>query len=122
MLKPNEKFADSIADASAAEYVDWNHVPDVRKLAVPHQLVRVRHTGQPIPNPQVLVDRYGQGHTFQPGQTKELDLLVSQIERLRELRRPGRMIDAMVQEGEIYQMKRVEAPLHPLIIEDLSQP
>src|SRR5262245_41451066 len=95
-----------------------NHVPDVRKLAAPHQLVRVRHTGEPIPNPQVLADRYGQGHTFQPGQTKELDLLVSQIERLRELRRPGRVIDAMMQEGELYQMKRVEAPLHPLIIED----
>ena len=122
MLKPNEKFAVGMADASAAEYVDWNHVPDVRKLAVPHQLVLVQHTGQPIPNPQTIVDRYGQGHTFQPGESKELDLTCDMIESLRELRRPGRMIDAMVQEGEIYQMKRVEAPLHPLIIEDLSQP
>jgi len=70
MIKPDEKFAGSIADASAAE----------------------------------------------------LDLTCEMIDSLRELRRPGRMIDAMVQEGEIYQMKRVEAPLHPLIIEDIPQP
>ena len=121
-MEPNEKFAGSIAEASAAEYVNWNYVPDVRKLAVPHQLVRVRHTGQPIPNPQTIVDRHGQSHTLQPGESKELDLTCDMIESLRELRRPGRMIDAMVQEGEIYQMKRVEAPLHPLIIEDIPQP
>ena len=44
------------------------------------------------------------------------------IESLRELRRPGRNIQKFVQEGEIYEMRMVEAPLHPLIIEDLSQP
>jgi len=97
-------------------------IVNVAKLAMPHQLVKVRHTGKPIPNRQVLVDRYGKPHTFQPGEVKEVDLLVSQIEHLRELRRPGRMIEAVTQNGEDYSMKTVEAPLHPLLIEDISQP
>jgi hypothetical protein len=115
---PNEKLARDLKDAPI-QYSTFSPVVDMRKLALPHQLVSVRHTGEPIPNPQLVVDRYQQGHLLQPGEVKELDLLVSQIERFRELRRPGRMIEAVVQEGEIYQMKRVEAPLHPIMIEDL---
>src|SRR5262245_25701909 len=118
---PNEKLARDLKDAPI-EYTNWFTVADARKLALPHQLVRVRHTGAPIPNPQLIVDRYERGHLLHPGEMKELDLLVIQIERLRELRRPGRMIDAMVQEKEIYMVKTIEAPLHPLIIEDIPQP
>ena len=51
----------------------------------------------------------------------ELDLLTDMIERFRELRRPGRMIEAMVQEKEIYQIKKVEAPLHPIVIEGITE-
>src|SRR5262249_27049979 len=94
---------------------------DIRRLALPHQLVKVRHTGVPIPNPQVIIDREGQAHKLLPGETKELDLLVSQIEQLREWRRPGRMIDLATQVGEDYSFKKREAPLHPLIIEDLPR-
>ena len=119
-IVPNEKLVRDLKDAPI-EYTNWFTVADARKLALPHQLVRVRHTGEPIPNPQLVVDRYERGHLLQPGQVKEVDLLVSQIERLRELRRPGRMVRGVVQEGEIYQMKRTEAPLHPLIIEDIPQ-
>ena len=120
-IVPNEKLARDLKDAPI-EYTNWFTVADARKLALPHQLVRVRHTGEPIPNPQLVVDRYERAHLLQPGQVKSADLLVSQIERLRELRRPGRMIEAVVQDGEIYHMKRIEAPLHPLVIEDIPQP
>src|SRR5262249_1130253 len=97
-------------------------VVDLAKLAEPHQRVVVHHTGSP-PNPQVLFDRQGERHILQAGEVKEIDLTVSMIERLRELRRPGRMIEAVGQEGELYNMKRgVEAPLHPLLIKDLPQP
>ena len=51
----------------------------------------------------------------------ELDLLTDMIERFRELRRPGRMIKAMVQEKEIYQIKKVEALLHPMVIEGITE-
>ena len=51
----------------------------------------------------------------------ELDLLTDMIERFRELRRPGRMIEAMVQEKEIYQIKKAEAPLHPIVIEGITE-
>ena len=43
-----------------------------------------------------------------------------EIEHLREFRRPGRMISKLVQIGEIFcKQKMVEAPLHPLLIEEI---
>jgi len=120
-LSVAEKLAGDLKDAPI-EYTNiFSPSADLRKLALPHQLVRVRHTGEPIPNPQIVIDRYQRGHLLQPGEVKELDLLVGQIERLRELR-PGRMIQKVTQEGEIYAMRLVEAPLHPIVIEDLPQP
>jgi hypothetical protein len=95
-------------------------VADLQKLAMPHQIVRIRHTGDPLPNPMVVMDRFNKAHRFQPGEVKEVDLPISQIEHLRSLRRPGRKIQAAVQEGESYLYREIEAPPHPLVVEDIA--
>jgi hypothetical protein len=109
-----------MSDINREKYVVENSgIVDVAKLAAPHQRVKVRNTHDV--EVHTIPDRFNQPQTFQPGESREVDLLTSQIERLRELRRPGRMIEAVAQEGEVYYMnKRVEAPLHPLLIEDIG--
>ena len=70
-------------------------------------------------NPHVVRDRHNQQHLLQPGQSMEMEMLVDEIEHLQEFRRPGRMISKLVQLGELYCQKMVEAPLHPLLIEEV---
>src|SRR5262249_18836419 len=87
---------------------------NLARLAEPHQRVKIRHTGSPE-NPMVVRDRNGEWHKFLPGESKGIDLPVSEIEQLREWRRPGRIVDLAVQVGEDYKFEKREAPLHPLL-------
>ena len=98
-------------------------IADAVRLAKPHARVRVMHTGQKLEpmvlNPMVVIDRHRQSHLLQPGQSVEIEMVNDEIEHLREFRRPGRMISKLVQLGELYIHKMVEAPLHPLLIEEV---
>jgi hypothetical protein len=105
------------AEKYQAEHVG---VVDMKKLAEPHQLVRVKHTGTQTPH--IIFDRFNQPHKFFPGETREVDLPLSQIETLRHWRTPGRMIDMATQDGEVYAFQKREAPLHDLMILDVEQP
>jgi hypothetical protein len=64
------------------------------------------HNGRVIPQVHVVIDRQMQGHELQPGQSKEVDLLVEQIEYFLQQRSPKRMNPFS---GRPH-------PLHPIVV------
>ena len=120
---PNEKLCSDLK----SEPIEYLHlakpIANARRLALPHARVRVTHTGlelnPQVLNPMVIKDRHEQYQSLQPGQSIEIEMVLDEVERFRELRKPGRMISKMVQIGEIYCQQMVEAPLHPILIEEI---
>jgi hypothetical protein len=72
--------------------------PSKERLDRKHQLVQVKNTtdttittlGKPIPQKHVVIDRFNLGHELEPGQIKEVDMLVDDIEYFIRERKPGR--------------------------------
>jgi hypothetical protein len=113
---------------AAAQHIDRPHLPDTYwarmqpvtimasqdRLDARHCLVTVKnssdtelaHNGRVVPQLHVVIDRHMQGHELQPGQSKEVDLLVEQIEYFLQQRRPGRM---NMFNGRPH-------PLHPIVV------
>lgn len=113
---------------AAAMRMDRPHLPDTYwarmqpvtimaskdRLDAKHCLVAVKnssdtevaHNGRVIPQLHVVIDRHMQGHELQPGETKEVDLLVEQIEYFLKQRLPNRI---NVFSGRPH-------PLHPIVI------
>jgi hypothetical protein len=59
------------------------------QLERPHQLVEMRNNDrQQI---HIIIDRFLQGHELAPGQTKEIDLTVDDIDYFRRQRAPNRL-------------------------------
>jgi hypothetical protein len=101
--------------------IDPNQPPEVdaAQLAKPSQRVQVRNTHPKQIN--VVIDRYRQPHPLRPGEVKEVEMLVADIESFRRYRQPGRFRSMLIQEGAIYHMATREAPQHPVVIEDIPQ-
>jgi hypothetical protein len=59
------------------------------QLARPHQLVELRNTDRA--QIHIIIDRFLQGHELMPGQTKELDLTVDDINFFRKHRAANRL-------------------------------
>jgi hypothetical protein len=59
------------------------------QLDRPHQLVELKNTERQ--QTHIIIDRFMQGHELMPGQTKELDLTVDDIEYFRRQRQANRM-------------------------------
>ena len=120
---PNEKLAGSLKDAPIERLARDLRVADLARLAKPHARVKVTHTGPQLNpmvlNPMAFKDRHEQYHQLRPGESVEVEMLVDEVAHFRELRKPGRMISRQVQIGELYVQKMVEAPLHPLLIEEV---
>jgi len=119
----NEKLAGSLKDAPI-EYLNLaKPIANARRLALPHARVKVSHTGPklnpPVLNPMLVMDRHEQYQSLQPGQSIVIEMVLDEIERFKELRKPGRWITRQTQIGELYIPKLVEAPLHPLLIEEV---
>src|SRR5262245_11086049 len=116
---PNEKLAGSLKDSPADYLRIAKPLANARRLALQHARAKVSHTGDKITPPflsaMIVIDRHEQGHLLRPGQSVEIEMVVDEIERFRELRRPGRMISKMVQLGELYVQRMVEAPPHALL-------
>ena len=113
---------------AAAQQIDRPHMPDSywarmqpvtiiagkERLDAKHCLVSVKnssdteiaHNGRVIPQMHVVIDRHMQGHELQPGQSKEIDLLVEQIEYFLQQRNPRRMNPFS---GRPH-------PLHPIVV------
>jgi hypothetical protein len=88
--------------------------PTLARRAASHQRVRVRNTS-PV-QVHIVVDRNLVGHELQPGQVKELDMLVDEIEAFRALRLPGR---GFITNGPL---AGIPKPPHPLVFEDIPEP
>lgn len=59
------------------------------QLDMPHQLVELRNNDRV--QTHIVIDRFLNGHEFGPGQTKEIDMTVEDINYFRRQRRPNRM-------------------------------
>jgi hypothetical protein len=59
------------------------------QLDKPHQLVEMRNTDRA--QIHIIIDRFLQGHELLPGQTKELDMTVDDINYFRRQRAPNRL-------------------------------
>lgn len=59
------------------------------QLQKPHQLVEMRNTDRV--QTHIIIDRFMQGHELAPGQLKELDMLVEDINYFRRQRAPNRL-------------------------------
>jgi hypothetical protein len=92
--------------------------PSAERMAELHQHVTVRNTSDRTPNAQglirpqvhIVLDRGMVGHTLQPGEAKELDLLVRDVRYFLRQRAPDRR--------DHYGRPK---PLHPIVIEGLSE-
>lgn len=58
-------------------------------LDKPHQLVQMRNTDRQ--QVHIIIDRFLQGHELMPGQSKEMDMTVDDINYFRRLRAPNRL-------------------------------
>jgi hypothetical protein len=61
--------------------------PSTQRLSEPHQIVTLKNTGNQT---HILMDRGNVPHALNPGDTQQLDMPVSDIERLRFLARTDR--------------------------------
>lgn len=59
------------------------------QLDKPHQLAEMRNNDRV--QTHIIIDRFLQGHELAPGQTREIDLTVEDIEYFRRQRRANRM-------------------------------
>lgn len=59
------------------------------QLDKPHQLVEMRNNDRA--QTHIIIDRFLQGHEIVPGQTKEIDLTLSDVEYFRRQRAPNRL-------------------------------
>jgi hypothetical protein len=62
------------------------------RLAESSQHVKVTNTNDAkLPQRHLVMDRHLRGHELAPGETKELDMLVRDIEYFDNMRKPGRL-------------------------------
>jgi hypothetical protein len=106
-------------------------VPDGRRLAAASQIVKVQNTDPH--QVHVVVDRFLKGHEILPGQIKEVEMLVEDIEGFMRQRLPGRGFyppgarvkggvvkgDRMV-DGQFIPGDKIELPPHPLLFPELD--
>jgi len=83
----------------------------------PHQIVKVRNTAEK--QSHVVFDRNGRGITLEPGQTKDIDMLLEEVAHFQHERKPGRIREMMVQKGNVFTFEDTEAPPHPISIEGI---
>src|SRR5215469_11086553 len=91
---------------------------DPLRLEKPHQVVTVRNTAEK--QTHVVVDRWGRGHTLEPSQAKDVDMLLEEVAHFQAERKPGRIREMMVQRGNVFVYENMEAPPHPISIEGIS--
>lgn len=73
--------------------------PSKERLDRKHQIVQVKNTsdtlvtsrGFAVPQKHIVIDRFNQGHELEPGQSKEVDMLVDDIEYFIRERKPNRL-------------------------------
>jgi hypothetical protein len=93
--------------------------PSATRLNAAWQLVRIKNTSAQI---HIIFDRFYQGVELQPGQTREVPMLVDEIEALVDQRRPERGMIMKFDPTSANKMRMAEKPLHPLVVEGFENP
>lgn len=84
--------------------------PSEARLKADHTRVTVKNTA--MAQNHIVIDRFNVGHELRPGETREMDMVNSEIENFLEQRRPGRFypeIDPLSPQGR-------PKPPHPIEI------
>jgi hypothetical protein len=93
-------------------------IPSKERLDADHQVVTISNisdrepseNGKPRPQDHVVVDRFLNGHTLQPGQTlRDIDMLASDIAYFQRERMSNR-----------FDNRGIPKPKHPIVISGIS--
>jgi hypothetical protein len=94
-------------------------VPTAARLAAEWQLVKVKNTSNQT---HVIFDRFYQGIELLPGQTREVPMVVDELEALIDQRRPNRGTIQKYDPTVASKIATVERPQHPLVVEGFENP
>jgi hypothetical protein len=93
--------------------------PSAARIAASWQLVRIKNTSNQT---HIIFDRFYQGIQLDPGQTREVPMLVDEIEALIDMRRPERGKVMLFDPTSATKMRMGEKPPHPLVVEGFENP